>query len=644
LVRLVAEDAPRPALFRAALDALTAVPPTLFVVEDAHWADEATLDLLRFLGRRIQATRSLLLVTYRDDEVGPGHPLRVVTGDLATAVAVHRIGLAPLSPTAVATLAATSGLDPVALHRRTGGNPFFVTEVLAAGGHGLSATVHDAVLARVARLSPPARSILEAAAVIGARVDPPLLDAIGGLDADAVDECLDGGMLRTEQDVLTFRHELARDAVLAAIPQWRRRRLHAAVLAGLQADPVGVDDLARLAHHAEAAGDREAVLRYAPAAGRRAEELRAGREATAQYARALRVAGGLPDRERMALLEAYARISDLANWGEAAIGPRREMIGLARRLGDRGKEAEHLGWLSISLALEGQHDEAARAAAEAQAALAGVPEGVAHAAMFCNQAELAWVNGDLAAAVAWGERAITLAERLGDVERTLLGRNTVGQAWLQAGDEARGRGELERALSLAREAGLDGFVAVALSNLGDNHCRLYRLAEADRYLSEGLAFAIDQDMDSLRWSMVPWLALVRLFQGRWTEATDLAASVLRLPAAMPPDPHDPVTWDVSPATFGIPIYNRIVALLALGRVRTRRGDPGAWDALDEALALAAPRGTFLRIARVRTARAEAAWLAGDRERTAAEARAAFDGPIGHRSPWLVGELAYWLWR
>ena len=300
--------------------------------------------------------------------------------------------------------------------------------------------------------------------------------------------------------------------------------------------------------------------------------------------------------------------------------------------------------MSINLALEGQHDEAARVAAESQAALTSVPEGVAHAAMFCNQAELAWVNGDLAAAVTWGERAVELAERHGDIERMLLGRNTVGQAWLQAGDEARGRGELERALRLAREAGLDGFVALALANLGDNHCRLYRLAEADRYLSDGLAYAIDQDMDSLRWYMVPWLALTRLFQGRWTEATELAVSALRLPAATPPEPHNPVTWNVSPPTFGIPIFTRIVALLALGRVRTRRGDPGAWDALDEALALAAPRGTFLRIARVRAARAEAAWLAGDRERTAAEARAAFDGPIGHRSPWLVGELAYWLWR
>jgi predicted ATPase len=290
LAQLVAADAPRHMLFRAALDALTTSRPTIFVIEDAHWADEATLDLLRFLGRRIAGTRSLVLVTYREDEVGSRHPLRIVTGDLATAPMVHRIVLHPLSAAAVQTMAADSGMDPATLYRRTGGNPFFVTEVLAGGEHGIPATVQDAVLARVARLSPAARSIVGAAAVIGARIEPWLLDQIGGVDADAVDECLTAGILRTERDVLTFRHELSREAILATIPQRRRRTRHAAVLGALRSVSTTDDDLARLAHHAEAAGDREAVLSFAPAAARRAAELHANREATAQYARALRFA------------------------------------------------------------------------------------------------------------------------------------------------------------------------------------------------------------------------------------------------------------------------------------------------------------------------------------------------------------------
>ena len=644
LAQLVAADAPRHLLFRAALDALTVCRPTLFVIEDAHWADEATLDLLRFLGRRIDGTRSLVLVTYRDDEVGQTHPLRIVTGDLATAPMVHRIVLHPLSAAAVETLAVDSGMDPTALYRRTGGNPFFVTEVLAGGEQGVPATVQDAVLARVSRLSLSARSVLAAAAVIGPRVEAWLLDAIGGVDADAVDECLAAGILRMERDVLSFRHELAREAVLATIRPRRRRALHGAVLESLRSMTTSGDDLARLAHHAEAAGDREAVLAYAPAAARRAVELHANREATAQYARALRFADGLPDRERLGLLEAYAQVSDLAGWGAAGIEPRQELIALARRLGDRGKEAEHLGWLAIILTADGRHDEAAQAADEATATLDGVPEGTAHAAMYGLQAYCRLLRGDPFEAEAWGERAIALAERLGNLESTLHGLNTVGEAWMQGGDEERGRTGLERALRMAQETNREGLVALTLATLGDNHCRVYRFAAADRYLSEGIAYATDRDLDSWRWHMLPWLALTRLFQGRWTEATELAGSVLRLPAATPPEPHQPVTWDVGASTFGVPLYMRTVALLALGRVRARRGDPGVWDALDEAVALAAPRDTFLRLAPVHAARAEAAWLAGHRERTVAEARAALEGLIGHRNPWVVGELAYWLWR
>ena len=535
-------------------------------------------------------------------------------------------------------------MDPTALYRRTGGNPFFVTEVLAGGEQGIPATVQDAILARVARLSPAARSVLEAAAVIGPRVEPWLLDAMGGVEADAVDECLAMGMLRTERDVHAFRHELTREAVLATIPQRRRRILHAAVLAALRSVPTSGDDLARLAHHAEAAGDREAVLIFAPAAARRAAALHANREATAQYARALRFAEGVPDQERLELLEAYAQVSDLAGWGAAGIRPRQQIIALARRLGDRSKEAEHLGWLAITLGLDGQHAEAAQAARDALDVLEGVPEGVAHAAVYGHQAHLGMLTGDLAQAVIWGERAITLSERLGDMQRLILGLNTLGEARMHGGDHQRGQVDLERCLHLAQYAGLDGFVAAAWGNLGSGHCEVYRFDATNRYLSEGMAYATDHGLDSWRWYMVAWLARTRQFQGHWTEAAELAASVLRLPVATTPDPRESVTWEAVASTFGIPVYIRTVALLALGRVRARRGDPGVWDTLDEALALAAPSGTFLRLGAVHAARAEAAWLAGDPERTNVEARAALEVPAGYRNEWIVGELAFWLWR
>ncbi len=644
LARLAFSDAPRPQLFHAALNTLTTSELVVFVIEDAHWADEATLDLLRFLGRRIGVTRALVIVTYRDDEAGPAHPLRSVMGDLATATRLHRIVLNPLSAAAVQTLASESGVDPATLYRRTGGNPFFVTELLASGEHGVSATVQDAVLARVIRLSPAARSLLEAVAVIGARVEPWLLDAIAGEDPDAVDECLVSGMLQTTRNLLAFRHDLAREAVLATIPQRRSRTLHAAALAALRA--MGSDGayLARLAHHAEAAGDCDAVLTFAPQAAQQAEAFHAHREASAQYARALRCAGSLGDCERLALLEAYARVADLAAWGVAGLLPRKEMIALARRLGDQSATAEHLGWSSVALALDGQHLEARLAALEALTLLEGMPEGLAHATVYGHVAHLSLLTGNLGDAVTWGDRAVALAGQIGDLERALLGLNIVGQAWLQRGELERGRAALERGLQLARDADLPGFIAAAQANLGDGHVMAYRFDEADQYLGDGLAYTLDRDLDFWHWDMVARLALTRQYQGRWTEATELAASILRVPAAAVPDPREPNPWEAAACTFGVPRYIRAAALLALGRVRARRGDPDVWEALDEALALATPGGTFLRLGPIYAARAEAAWLEGNRERTQREAHAGLARADENRGGLIGDELAFWLWR
>ena len=260
----------------------------MLVLEDMHWADEGTLDVLRLLGRRMEGVPALAVATFRDDEPGP---LRVVLGELATAIGVVRLELPPLSAEAVRTLAEPHGVDADALHRSTGGNPFYVTEVLSAPAAAIPATVRDAVLARAARLSPPARELLERLAMIPGSAEPELIDAAD----EPLDECLLSGMTRLEGRAVAFRHELARLAVEAEVPPRRRAALHREVLDRL--DARGADP-ARLAHHAEAAGDAAAVLRHAPVAGEQAARLGAHREAAAQYARALRWAGDLPAGER----------------------------------------------------------------------------------------------------------------------------------------------------------------------------------------------------------------------------------------------------------------------------------------------------------------------------------------------------------
>ncbi|HVX29720.1 MAG TPA: AAA family ATPase, partial [Nitrolancea sp.] len=166
-MQLFARNPRRDELFYTVLNAFRSRSEiTVIAGEDAHWSDEASIDLLRFLSRRIGELKLLFLVTYRDDEIGALHPLQRLLGDLATASAVHRLTLAPLSLDAVRTLAAGSGHDPNDLYRRSGGNPFFLTEVLASPETELPPSVSDAVLARAARLSPEARAVLDVAAVI----------------------------------------------------------------------------------------------------------------------------------------------------------------------------------------------------------------------------------------------------------------------------------------------------------------------------------------------------------------------------------------------------------------------------------------------------------------------------------------------
>jgi DNA-binding CsgD family transcriptional regulator len=597
--------------------------PSLVAFEDVHWADDSTFDLLRFLGRRVGNGKTLIVATYRDDEVGPRHRLRTVMGDLATSSAVRRLSLHPLSESAVAILAEGSHIDPVALHRQTGGNPFFVTEILAAVGAGIPATVRDAVLARAARLSPAARSLLEAASVIGLRADSQILSAVCGDSANAVEECLSIGVLRPETDALSFRHELARATIIESIHPARLADLHRRVLEALLRDPAEQPDLASAAHHAEAAGDAAAVLQYAPLAARQASSLRAHREAASQYARALRFARGLPLETRAAYLEGRSYQCYLTNQLPEALAARQEAVELWRELGDQVKLGENLRWLSRAFWFLGRNAEAEAAGREAVEVLATLAPGPQLAWAFSNQAQLRMLSLDVEGAIEWGRRAIELARRFGDPEILAHAANNVGTARLVAGDDG-GRQELEESLRVARDAGLEEHAGRAYVNLVSTDAYFWRLEEVERYAPEGLAYCADHDLDTFGSYLQSFNAFRQLCRGRWEEATQTALSVVGRPSSGPLD--------------------KIVALCVLGRARARRGDPGVLEALDEALRLAESTGELQRLGPVRAARAEAAWLAGDLERAAAEAEAAIDlaEERKHRGFW--GELAYWRWR
>ncbi|MDR6287680.1 DNA-binding CsgD family transcriptional regulator/tetratricopeptide (TPR) repeat protein [Inquilinus ginsengisoli] len=624
LLAQLQDEAPRTAVFSTVLDLLDEPSrPTLLVIEDIHWADEATLDLIRFLSRRIAQTKVLLILTYRDDEVGARHPLRVLLGDLATSGATLRIEPPRLTIDAVRSLIAGRPFDPEALYRQTRGNPFFITEILSWAERGLPKTVRDAVLARAAKLTPAGRYVLEAAAVIGSRMDHIAVERVLGGAAEGLAECIRAGLLEATQGGISFRHELVREAVLTDLEPGRRRELHRSALDGLRTSGAGRIDLAQLAQFAEGAGDGDAVLEFGPAAARAAVAAGAHRAAAAQYLRVLGFAGDRPPAERAQLLEAYAEecaiIDDLAEASRA----RQEAIELWRQAGDRLKEGENLAALAWPLVRSGRNAAAEEASRRAIEVLEALPPTRQLAAAYRIQAHLRMLHRDREPAVRWGRKAIALATRLGDEATIAAAENVVGSAMLAFGDE-RGRPHLDRSLALARRAGLDSLVGLAHSNLGSCYGEQYQFAEAERHLADGIAYTAERDLDHANHYMRSWLALTRFYQGRWDEAGDIAVSLVERPH--------------------VGAVSRIMALIALGRVRTRRGDPGAAAVLDEALEQVLQTDTLQRLAPARAARAEAAWLAGEPDRAMAEATAVYDLAIRHRHPWHAGEFSFWRWR
>ncbi len=594
-------------------------PPTILVLEDVHWADEATLDVLTLLATRVGTAPALVLASYRDDELDRAEQLRFVLGELVRRPG--RLRIAPLSLAGVAELAAPHGVDGDALYRRTAGNPFFVVEALAAGGDEIPDTVRDAVLARAARLSPPARRLLEAVAIVPGPVGPQLLETIAGDLIEHVDECLASGMLSVGTVDLAFRHELARAAIEDATAPTRRVALHRAALSALSDQP-GAES-ARLAHHAEAAQDADAVLRWAPRAAERAAAAGAHREAAAQLARALPFADRLAPVARAELLQRRADECYLTAEFDAAIAAQREALAIHRELNDVRGEGDALRSLSRLLFFAGRTDEAEPVVLQAVDLLERLPPGHELAMAYGNVAQRRMVVEDKEAATEWGTRALTLARELDDTEAALYALINLGGAEFRA-DRPDGRDKLEQALRLAQEHGLHDYAGRASSLLVQCAVRNRLFAVADEHLGPGLDYCSEHGLDTWGLYLIAAAARLQLARGEWEAATDSAAAVLNDPRSAP--------------------VARGWALAVLGLVRARRGDAAADAPLDEAHALVRDSGELMRIVPVAAARAEHAWLRGHDDAVVALTDDALALARRRNAPWAFGELAYWRWQ
>ncbi len=603
----------------AVLGGLRGCGPSVLVLEDLQWADEATLDVIRLLARRIESAATLVVLSFRDDCLHRTHPLGVVVGELPRQVVGARLELGGLSRAAVSELASGVALDTEDLHSRTAGNPFYVTEVLAAGGEAVPGTVRAAVLARIARLGPSARDLLDAVAAVPQRSEVWLLEKMTDGDLGALDECLSSGVLRAEADGVVFRHELARQAVEESLSPARRVALHRNALKAL-ADTQHGGDLARLAHHAEEASDPAAVLLYAPAAGEQAAALGAPREAERQYMRALRFAGQLAPKERAQLQERFSVHAYLGTQRAEAAEALTEAISTYRREGDLLREGDALRRRARLLSCIGRFPEAQADVTEAVRVLERATPG-RELALARNAYAAYRSNDDIAEALELAQRAAAIAEEIDDVELMVGPLALVGILRMCRGDET-GASELERTIDLAVEHGLTVSAGTIFISLSYGLGLFARWADALNVAETGIEYSREHGLDAWLRCLLTARGVAELALGRWDAAAEGASELLAN--------RDETIIEV-----------RLLGRVILALVRARRGDPGYWPLLDEALQIAAANADVDLEGQVALARAEATWLEGRVEQVAPETDEVYGRLIRVGNAALSGEIAVW---
>ncbi|MGY1747229.1 AAA family ATPase [Blastococcus sp. SYSU D00695] len=595
---------------------------TVLAVEDVHWADHATLDVLRWLVRRVEGLPAVLVLTYRDDEVSRDSPLRALLALAAAGTRTRRLPLAPLSPAAVAELCDRAGADRTDVYAVTAGNPYYVTEVLAAGASDpVPGTVVDAVLGRLRSLDPAGRDAVEQLSVLPGAADRRLVDALlpGGLAAVAAAE--ERGLVTVTAHGVAFRHELTRRAVLDALPGARRVTLEACVLAALQGRP-DVEP-ARLVHHAARAGDVDAVVRTAPLAAREAARSRAHREAVAHYSLALRHAAAYPDAERADLLEGSAvEVYTAGSRERSALADQSAAVGLRRTLGDPVALGRSLRWLSRISWWCGERSAAEAAAEEAVAVLETTGAAGPLAMAYSNRAQLDMLADRNDRAVADSARAVALARAVEDAATLSHALCNSGTARWNRGDPG-GLAALAESRRVALAAGEAEHAVRAYVNEIWGHIEDLRPAAAAPLLEAALELAEEQEHLVFREYLLVEAGMVELVAGRFAAATARASAGL--------GSTEPI---------------RCAALTVVNRaaVRTGAADPAR---LAEMWRLARRLDELQRTAPAVSVLAEAAWLAGgdDALRGLHDDLAAVhaDGlRLGH--PTRVAEVGAWLRR
>ena len=610
-------DGDRRAVMDALLDLLSQrLRPTVLVIEDTQWADEATLDLISFLGRRIARANGLMILTYRDVEVDEEHPLRQVIGGLPPQNLV-RMPLKRLSAEAVRSMIESESLDVDAVLALTAGNPLFVTEVLASGVDAVPLSVADAVLARASKISAEARRVLDLVSVVPGEVEATLVHEILSPTDEHLAEGVRQGLLRVDGEMLSFNHDLQRQAVESSLGSSDRRHLNQQVLDALGESAAPT----RLVHHAKEASDIDALVEFAPRAARAASAMQSTAEAVAHF-RTLE-----PHLDRF---ETEEQAAILADWAQEeyyldhtqSVGLFDRAIRVHRSTGDERSLARTLILASRANRTNARPAEALAYSTEAVKLLEPYGPSPDLARSLSHRAFLEFYYEDRDEAVLpLVDRAMAAAQEVGDDESMIRALNVKAHLSFSRGDTSA-MAHMEESLIRAEGAGDRWGEVRALNNMAGMYGDVRDLARAADFAQRARDTATRYEIRSQEVESQAMYSEFMLWKGEWATAENAATDVL-----------------------GSSPHVEALAMRVLGTIQARRGRNEARTAIFRMWSLVLPREGPTVVEPAATALAEYLWLSGDDDpESISRLEEVLAAGVAIGAPWPSGAFAFWMWK
>ncbi|HET6768118.1 MAG TPA: AAA family ATPase, partial [Chitinophagaceae bacterium] len=441
---------------------------TIIIIEDIHWADEATLDFIKFFARRITRLHCLFILTYRGDEINSHHPLRTVLGHLPPD-SITRLQLGPLSREAVEKMAVERGYDGENVYSISGGNPFYVNEILASYSPGIPDTIRDSILSIYNCQSEKTKKVWQILSVLPTGFEIRYLEKMEPLYATAIQDCLDAKILIAKDGLISFKHELYRRTTETALSPLVRMALNKRILDLFLKSFEHNQEIERIIHHAKNANEYETVVKYAPVAARQAAMMGAHIEAAKLYLTAIEYYQESDSKTLNQFYESYAYECYLTNQIREAIIYTTKALKHWDELIEVEKKGNCLRFLSRLWWLDGNRKKAEFFASQAIEVLEGQPTSTAKAMAYSNMSQLKMLSNEFDECITWGEKAIEMAKDLADEEIVCHALNNVGAS--QTGIPAlrsKGIELLQQSLQIAMQHSYDDHAGRAYANLASN--------------------------------------------------------------------------------------------------------------------------------------------------------------------------------